>query len=120
MRATRIPDTFAVDADMVAWARTNTPHVDGRHETAKFIDYWTAKSGKDATKVDWVATWRNWMRKAAEQAGPPNGHHTRTAAGAGVGAIPAGDRCPEHPGQRAGNCGPCRANQLAMPGRRTA
>lgn len=66
-RGTRIPEDFIVTADMVAWANEKTPHVDGRHETAKFINYWTAKSGKDATKVDWIATWRNWMLNAAER-----------------------------------------------------
>lgn len=35
-----------------------------RAEADKFRDYWTAKSGKDATKVDWEATWRNWCRNA--------------------------------------------------------
>lgn len=66
-QGTRLPDDFAVTAEMVTWAREHTPHVDGRYETAKFIDYWRGKSGKDATKTDWVATWRNWMRKAAER-----------------------------------------------------
>lgn len=37
-------------------------------EAAKFIDYWASKSGKDATKNDWEATWRNWVRKAMELA----------------------------------------------------
>jgi hypothetical protein len=27
-------------------------------------------------------------------------------------ALHAPDRCPDHPGQRAGTCGPCRAEQL--------
>lgn len=67
-KATRIPDDFTVTPEMVAWAREHTPHVDGRHETAKFIDYWRSKS-RDATKTDWVATWRNWMRRALEQHG---------------------------------------------------
>jgi uncharacterized protein YdaU (DUF1376 family) len=31
-------------------------------EGEKFKDYWIAKSGKDATKNDWPATWRNWIR----------------------------------------------------------
>lgn len=35
-----------------------------RTEAAKFADYWHGKSGKDATKVDWEATWRNWCRNA--------------------------------------------------------
>lgn len=38
-----------------------------RREHAKFIDYWLAKSGRDGTKLDWDATWRNWMRNAAER-----------------------------------------------------
>ncbi|KVN83469.1 hypothetical protein [Burkholderia ubonensis] len=33
-------------------------------EAEKFRDYWSAKSGKDATKTDWPATWRNWVRNA--------------------------------------------------------
>jgi uncharacterized protein YdaU (DUF1376 family) len=36
-------------------------------ELAKFRDYWPAKPGKDGVKLDWNATWRNWVRKAAEQ-----------------------------------------------------
>jgi hypothetical protein len=43
------------------------PSVNGRHETEKFVNYWRAKSGRDATKLDWPATWRNWMLKAAER-----------------------------------------------------
>lgn len=35
-------------------------------ELAKFRDYWTAKAGKDAVKLDWDATWRNWLRKAGK------------------------------------------------------
>lgn len=27
-----------------------------------FRDYWQAKPGKDATKLDWLMTWRNWVR----------------------------------------------------------
>lgn len=38
-------------------------------ELAKFRDYWTAKAGADATKADWQATWRNWVRKAVEHGG---------------------------------------------------
>lgn len=78
-RGTRIPDDFAVTPDMVAWAKQRVPNVDGRTETEKFINYWQAKSGRDATKRDWVATWRNWMLTAAERApgrASPNGRHS--------------------------------------------
>lgn len=35
-------------------------------ELAKFRDHWAAKTGKDATKADWQAAWRNWCRRAVE------------------------------------------------------
>lgn len=63
-RATRIPDDFTVTPEMRAWAANKTPGVDIDFETEQFVDFWRAKSGKDATKVDWVGTWRNWMRNA--------------------------------------------------------
>lgn len=71
---TRLPDDFAVTPAMAEWARQNTPHVDGRHEFEQFRDYWTAKSGRDATKRDWLATWRRWMRESEQRAGRPAGH----------------------------------------------
>ncbi|MGF6174728.1 hypothetical protein [Ensifer sp. 4252] len=53
-------------------------------EFDKFRDYWNAKAGKDATKLDWPATWRNWLRNAAkprnrphQQAPPRETEHAR-------------------------------------------
>jgi hypothetical protein len=65
-RGTRLPVDFTVTDEMKTWFAANCPGVDGRRETEKFRNYWTAKTGKDATKLDWPATWRNWMLKAAE------------------------------------------------------
>jgi hypothetical protein len=70
-RATRIPADFYPSASLIAWAKTTCPQVDGKRETEKFINYWTAKSGRDATKLDWDATWRNWILNAAERTGTP-------------------------------------------------
>lgn len=77
-RGTRIPDEFAVTPEMVAWAVEHCPEVDGRTETQKFVNYWQAKTGKDATKLDWPATWRNWLLNARDRYGSgarasPNG-----------------------------------------------
>jgi hypothetical protein len=66
-RATRIPEPFIVTADMRAWAAEETPGLKVDAVTKKFVDYWRAKSGKDATKRDWVATWRNWLRTDFER-----------------------------------------------------
>lgn len=68
-RATRIPEDFAVTPDMVKWARERRPDVDGRLETERFINHWESKSGRDATKLDWVKTWRNWILGARTSPG---------------------------------------------------
>ncbi len=39
-----------------------------RHQAERFKNYWLAKPGKDGTKLDWRATWRNWMAKHVEEA----------------------------------------------------
>jgi len=41
-------------------------------EAEVFRDHWIAKSGSDACKVDWFATWRNWVRRSNKQ-GASNG-----------------------------------------------
>lgn len=67
-RATRIPEPFMVTSEMWAWAAEHTPDVDAHRSTERFVDYWRGKSGKDATKRDWTATWRNWLRSDQERA----------------------------------------------------
>lgn len=71
-KATRIPDGFYPSPEMQAWFREqgfDRVIINPRMEHEKFCDYWGAKSGRDATKTDWVKTWRNWMRTAAERTG---------------------------------------------------
>lgn len=69
--ATRIPDGWAPDPELVAWTRANAPAAANNTEVERFRDYWTAKAGADGRKLDWRATWRNWARKAQEQAARP-------------------------------------------------
>jgi len=66
-RGTRIPDDFAVTGDMRAWAAKELPGVNTAWETSKFIDYWRGLSGAKSVKADWNSTWRNWMRRQAEE-----------------------------------------------------
>jgi len=76
-RGTRIPDPFTVTPDMVAWARERCPLVDGARSTERFINHFTAKTGRDATKLDWTATWRNWLLKDQQDAErAPRRHRT--------------------------------------------
>lgn len=58
---TQIPDDFIVTEEMTYWARVNVPGLDVDTITKEFIDY---SHARDWRMADWVATWRNWMRKA--------------------------------------------------------
>jgi hypothetical protein len=66
----RLPDDWLPTRELVEWARRECPHVDSRRETEQFRDYWHAKPGKDGRKLDWVKTWRRWMRTAEDRQGP--------------------------------------------------
>lgn len=70
-RGTRLPEPFHLTTDMRAWAAEKRPCVDPVLETEKFVNYWRAKSGRDATKLDWRATWNNWILNAKESNGTP-------------------------------------------------
>lgn len=62
-RGTRLPEDWVIPDDWVAWALAErkdwtAPHVLG--VAAQFADYWR---GKGETRADWLATWRNWVRR---------------------------------------------------------
>lgn len=62
-RPSRLPADFTISKEMREWAHSEVPGFDTVAETKVFVDYWSSKA-TNATKTDWVATWRNWMRKA--------------------------------------------------------
>lgn len=64
-RGTRIPSPFVITPEMVEWARKECPSLNHKTVTDAFVDYWTACPGARGVKLDWVATWRNWMRREA-------------------------------------------------------
>lgn len=111
-RATRIPQDFTATAEMVAWARAEVPGVDGRRETQKFINYYIAAPDSKGKKVDWVATWRNWMLNADDRTSVNGSRPMAPASNAPV-AIPAAEKCPEHPSFRVGACPPCKSEMKA-------
>jgi len=43
-----------------------------------FTDYWHAKAGRDANKLDWHATWRTWCRRQPLTPQGGNGHARRS------------------------------------------
>ena len=63
-KGSRLPSDFEVTAEMVAWAAERTPKLDLNIETEKFRNYWIGVAGAKGVKLDWTATWRNWMLNA--------------------------------------------------------
>jgi hypothetical protein len=44
------------------WATQERPDLDVRQVAEQFKDYWAAQAGQKGVKLDWDATWRNWVR----------------------------------------------------------
>ena len=65
-RATRIANGWTLPEAWRVWARQEHPAVDLARQADQFRDHWLAKAGKDGAKLDWFATWRNWVRRAEE------------------------------------------------------
>ncbi|WP_375676480.1 MULTISPECIES: hypothetical protein [unclassified Bartonella] len=63
-RGCRLPTDFEPDYDFAI--AEGLPPERVKVEIAKFRDFWKACAGKNATKTDWQATWRNWVRRAIE------------------------------------------------------
>lgn len=81
-RGTRIPDDCP-SADDVAWMRAERPDLAPSVVAAKFRDYWRGVPGSRGCKVDWPATWRNFVRgerAPPARAAPATPAATRTAA----------------------------------------
>lgn len=68
-RGHRLPNDWELPGEWRDWAAENTPNIDPDWEASKFRDYWQAKAGSQAAKVDWKKTWQNWCRTAEERAG---------------------------------------------------
>lgn len=68
-RGTRIPEPFIVTGEMRQWAATRCPGVSVDSSTEKFVNYWRART-RDATKLDWRATWDNWLISDFEKLRP--------------------------------------------------
>lgn len=70
-RGSRLSQDFVLPTDWRDWAASEgMPISQADAEGLKFRDYWVAKSGREAVKMDWLATWRNWVRMALSRSPP--------------------------------------------------
>lgn len=66
-RGTRLTADWAPSEKLLKWFAEKGFTFDMATQHEKFMNHWQAKSGKDAAKLDWDATWRNWMITANDQ-----------------------------------------------------
>lgn len=80
-RGARLAENWVLPDDWRAWAGAERPDVDVGLEAQKFRDYWIGKAGADARKLDWLATWRNWIRnvKGTKNGGKSNENGSATS-----------------------------------------
>lgn len=65
--ASRLPaDWSPTEADQ-DFCRRERPDLDCRSVADRFRDHWISKPGADGRKLDWSATWRNWVRRESAQ-----------------------------------------------------
>lgn len=71
-RATRLATDWTLPDDYRTYCAEKRPDLDPAVVAENFRDHWIAKAGKDATKIDWLAAWRGWVRR--ERAGSTVGN----------------------------------------------
>jgi uncharacterized protein YdaU (DUF1376 family) len=69
-RGTRLPAGWSPGPEQTAFAESlGIRNGVAAAELEKFRDYWAALPGQKGVKTDWTATWRNWLRRKAEDMG---------------------------------------------------
>lgn len=66
----RLPDDWTLPDDWKAWALSMRPDWTPEgivRESITFRDFWHAKTGAGASKMNWQATWRIWVRRAEKE-----------------------------------------------------
>ena len=66
-RASRLPPDWQPSFEDLSYCQTERPELDPSRVAQNFRDYWLAKGGADARKLDWAATWRTWVRNERAQ-----------------------------------------------------
>lgn len=66
-RGTRLPADWVASEDQIAFCKTDRPDLNPAAVADRFRDFWIAQPGTKGVKLNWDATWRNWVRN--EKAG---------------------------------------------------
>ena len=66
-KAKRLDKDFILPADWILFCRTERKDLSPESVFAQFKDYWIAQGGQKGAKLDWFATWRNWVRNQKKE-----------------------------------------------------
>lgn len=71
-RGSRLAEGFQAPDDWIEWAmvKRGWSRADAADEAECFTRYWHAKPGREACKLDWPGTWKNWVVNSRRQTGP--------------------------------------------------
>ena len=61
-RGSRFPTGFLFPKEWADFCHQERPDLNIQKTFDSFKDYWVAKPGAGGVKLDWQATWRNWVR----------------------------------------------------------
>ena len=62
-RGSRLPANWVPNKELADWSKAERPDLDLRKVLEEFRDYWASVAGSNGVKLNWDATWRNWVRK---------------------------------------------------------
>jgi hypothetical protein len=61
-KGSRLSTDFELPDTWTEFCQTERPDLNPQKVFDSFRDYWVAKAGAAGVKLDWQATWRNWVR----------------------------------------------------------
>ena len=61
-RGSRLSSDFLFTGEWLAFCKQERPELEPVQTFEKFKDYWISQPGQKGVKLDWNATWRNWVR----------------------------------------------------------
>ena len=66
-KGSRLSADWVLPEDWEKWARQERPDLNPQKVGEQFKDFWIAKAGAAGVKLDWQATWRNWVRNQRQE-----------------------------------------------------
>jgi hypothetical protein len=79
--ASRLPADWTPSDSDLKFCAVERPDLDCSAVAARFSDYWRSLPGAKGKKLDWSATWRNWVRNENAKSGATHGKNGSSRAG---------------------------------------